>query len=520
MPRNKNLLCCLIFLIAGVLFSVYFYSKPIHDFGNYYYGSRFVLEGKNINDIYEPYKFNLAVRDLPEMQHEKFMLNHAVVPPATLFFYMPLTVLDVHLSKLLFNLISILVFCYFLFRLLKLLNINSNWIILLPLLIIIPFRNNLLFGQAYLLIMGLLMGGFIAETRNKNIPAALCYSIAIVLKISPAILLIYLLVRKKIRLLMITILVSTALFFFAVFITGWEFMMDFLMKSIPRMSLNEINNPYATTYQSITVLLRNHFLPDQLLNPDAIFNAPIIFSALNGIFTGIISFLLIIKLKNVTDNFSAFAFTLFGSLVLTSYTSSYSLVFMIPLCLYLFNLKPKSIPFLMLLVLAIANIPVSVFQSLPLIFRFPRLYLLIVLFLIIVSEKNIFRSRLKWIAVSIVFFAGISLAIVKKDDPSSYFLPREAGLLSYDFQISGNNLLFKTLYEDGSRIHEYVLADSVNSVIPLQLVNGQIQYHGPVTIGSDNKLNPVLVNNSQVLYLSDKNRGIGFYALRKIDIRE
>src|SRR5689334_9395051 len=81
MPRNRNLLCCLIFLVAGILLSVFYYSYPVHDFGNYYYGSRFVSEGKNINDIYEPYKFNLDVRELPGMLQEKFLLNYAVVPP-------------------------------------------------------------------------------------------------------------------------------------------------------------------------------------------------------------------------------------------------------------------------------------------------------------------------------------------------------------------------------------------------------------------------------------------------------
>src|SRR5436190_15287880 len=110
MPRNKNLLCCLIFIIAGIFLSIYYYSKPVHDFGNYYYGSRLAIDGKNIRDIYEPYKFNLDVRELPGMQHEKFFLNYAVVPPFTLFFYMPFAFPDVHLSKFLFNIFSILVF--------------------------------------------------------------------------------------------------------------------------------------------------------------------------------------------------------------------------------------------------------------------------------------------------------------------------------------------------------------------------------------------------------------------------
>jgi hypothetical protein len=520
MPQNRNLICCSIFLVAGIILSVLYYSYPVHDFGNYYYGSRFATEGKNISDIYEPYKFNLAVRELPEMQHEKFLLNYAVVPPFTLFFYAPLTALDVHLSKFVFNLISVLVFCFFLFKLLEFLNLKNKWILLLPILVFIPFRNNLLFGQAYLLLTGFIMGGFLAESKNKNLPAAIYYSLAIVLKISPAILLLYLLLRKKFRLLLFTAVISSILFLLPVLITGWNFMLDYLVKSIPRMVQNEINNPFATTYQSITVLLRNLFISDQLLNPDSTFNAPVIFSVLSGIITGILFLLLVIKITKSADDFSAFAITLFGSLVLTSYTSSYSLVLAIPLCLFVLRNDLRKITCLLLIFL-IANIPVSAFQSLPLLLRFPRLYLLIGLFLLITYHKEIFVSHFKWFLASIVFFIGVSFMMLKKsDEASTYFLSNEAGLLSYDFQISGNNLLLKTLYEDGSRDREYVLADGVRSINPLSIVNGQVYYNGSITNGSDNKLNPILINNSEVIYLSDKNRGIGFYTLRKLMVKE
>jgi hypothetical protein len=453
------------------------------------------------------------------MQHEKFLLNYAVVPPSTLFFYMPLSVLNIHFSKFLFNLISVLVFCYFLYRLLVFLNISSGWILLLPVLVLLPFRNNLLFGQGYLLLTGLMMGGFISESKNKNLPAAIYYSIAIVLKISPAILLIYLLVRKKNRLFLLTLLISTALFFAAVSITGWQLMNDYLFRSLPRMMQNEINNPYASNYQSVTVLLRNLFVPDRLLNPNALFNAPLVFSIAGGICTGILFFLLIRKLKSLENDFSAFAFILFGSLVLTAYTSSYSLVFLIPFCIYIINQRPKAFILYLILLLAIAWIPVNMFQSVPVAFHFPRLYLILILYLITTANRKIIFREVKWLIASMIFFTSSSIAMLKKNnDKSEYVLSQDAGLLSYDFQISGNNLLLKTLYEDGGREKEYVMNDSAATIEPLKIIDGQIFFNGPVTNGNDNKLNPVLVNGKEIIYLSDKNRGIGFYTLRKIKI--
>ena len=364
------------------------------------------------------------------------------------------------------------------------------------------------------------MGGFIAESKNKKLPAAIYYSLAIVLKISPAILLIYLIVRKKFRLFFLTVLTSAVFFFSAALLTGWDLMMDYLLRYMPRMSLNEINDPYAASYQSVTVLLRNIFVPDQLLNPDALFNAPLLFSIASATCMGIFFFLLIRKIKTTESDFSSLAFILTGSLVLTAYTSSYSLVLLIPLCIHVIDRNAKSLGML-LLIFAAANIPVNLFQQLPIMLRFPRLYLLIILFLLITLHQKILVAQTRWLIVTVIFFITVSLIGLKnKKDNSKYFLNNEADLLSFDFNFSGHKLLLKTLDENGIHESEYVLADSVYSLKPLSLVNNQVYHDGPVTTGSDNKLNPVLINNSQIIYLSDQNRGIGFYALRKIPIEK
>ena len=38
-----------------------------------------------------------------------------------------------------------------------------------------------------------------------------------------------------------------------------------------------------------------------------------------------------------------------------------------------------------------------------------------------------------------------------------------------------------------------------------------------ITLSNDNKKKPVFLNDSTILYLSDKNRGVGFYTLRIIN---
>ncbi|MEO8088577.1 MAG: glycosyltransferase family 87 protein, partial [Bacteroidota bacterium] len=441
MFKDRNFLGSILFVGLGIFFSAFYFQSPIHDFGNYYFGSKFALQGINIHDIYEPYKFNLLIRELPDLRGQQFLENYAVVPPFTLLCYIPFSFIDIYTAKLFFNLFSVLVFCFFLFRLLRHLEINSRLVFLLPLLLIVPFRNNILFGQTYLLLTGLLMAGFIFEQKKKNIIAALFYAIPIALKISPAILLFYLLARKNFKVFFLVILFTSLFFLSAIYFTGWNFMQQYIFDFIPRMSENEINNPYATTYQSITVLLRNLFIPDLLLNPAALFNSVFAFKIFSGLLTGILFFFFARQLLKSKDNFAAFSFTLLSGCLLTAYTSSYSLIFLLPFCItaikntrgsFTFSFASSRLSGLremisspaayLLLIFLICTIPVNAFQSLPLLLRFPRLYLLLILFFTFCYENQLFKINWKWFSLCLLMFISTSILFSKHRDKSQYFL--------------------------------------------------------------------------------------------------
>ncbi len=521
MLKDKNFLACLFFALLGIIFSVVFFNYPIHDYGNYYFGSKFALQGVSVKDIYEPYKFNLLIRELPVIGHQKFFMNYAVVPPFTLLFYIPFTFLDMYVSKFLFNVISVLAFCLMLFKLLRHLKIESQYIFFLPIIFIIPFRNNILFGQTYLLITSFLMAGFLAEEKKKSILSAAFYALAIALKISPAVLLIYLLVRKKFRVAILTVLFTSALFLSAVYFTEWNFLFEYIFSYVPRMSINEINNPWATTYQSFFVLLKNLFIPDQLLNPDAPLNSPPAFNIIIGIISGLLFFFLIKQLTKKLSDLSALGTGLLFSFLLTAYTSNYSLVMLLPLAISGSKEQPTPKLFYSLILLfLICSIPVAQFQSLPLLLRFPRLYLLIMLFFTTVSFRELVKRDFLWLGLSILFFALIkvfSTSVVS--DKSDYYLREEASLLSYDFDFRDHKLFVKCLDEKGSQEKEIPINDSVSTIQNLSLRNNQLFFSGQMTFGNDRKLKPLLVNGKEIIYLSDKNRGIGFYTLRKFSVK-
>lgn len=521
MMKDKNLLCSLLCAAAGIIFCLLYYGHPVHDYGNYYFGSRFALEGKNIHDIYEPWRFNLLIRSQPGFAHLEFLENYAVVPPFTLYFYIPFTWMDVDTSKLVFNFLSVGVFCIALYGLLKHLNIRSWLVITLPLLLFIPFRNNILFGQSYLLLAGFLMAGFVAQEKKKIWLAALFYSLAIVLKISPAILLLYLAATRQFRLLALTAATSAMLFLSALYFTGWDFMMEYIFNYIPRMSVNEINNPYATTYQSVTVLLRNLFIPDKLLNPASHFDSYNAFALISGICMGVLFFFFAKQLFKSKEPFSAFSFALLGGCLFTAYTSTYSLVFLVPAIIEVIRKNHAMSLLIFLLIFLVCNLPVNAFQSLPLLLRFPRLYLLLFLFFLLAGKQEFTGGKWKWLGASVAFFIAVTFFTTKKsNDRSAYYVQDEISLLSYEFSFAGKELTLQTLEAGGPAIKTIQLADSIFSVQKIPLRENQVYYNGFLTSGNDHKLNPVVINKKEIVYLSDKNRGIGFYALRKIDLQQ
>lgn len=517
MSAHKNTIVVAFIFLLGIVLSVLYYNSPVHDFGNYYFGSRFVLEGKPVSEIYEPYRFNEMIRAVPGMAREKFLENYAVVPPFTLIFYIPFSLFELHNSKFLFNLVSVMLFCFFLLRLLRHLKTDSPMIYLLPLIFLTPFRNNLLFGQTYLLLMALLMAGFLAEEKKQNTAAAVLYALSIALKFSPAALLIYLFVRKNARLGLLTVLFSGIFFFSAAIFTSWNFMMHYVFDFIPRMSVNEINNPYATSYQSLTVLLRNLFIPDLLLNPSAWFDSAWIFSALSGLFAGILFFFFLSGIARSAERFSAFGMTLLFIVLFPAYTSNYSLVFLLPVVVSALQKSNRKNSIVLILVFLIANIPVSDFQSFPLLFRFPRLYLLLILFFMLCPDQRWRRRDFMLLGCSATFFIAASFfSSAKAKDPSRYFFDKEVALLCSGFEFRGKEILVRFTDETGSHEKSFPLRDSVYAATPLELKNGQVFYGQQLTFGSDQKLKPVLVNRKEVVYLGDRNRGIGFYTLRKI----
>jgi hypothetical protein len=89
--------------------------------------------------------------------------------------------------------------------------------------------------------------------------------------------------------------------------------------------------------------------------------------------------------------------------------------------------------------------------------------------------------------------------------------------LLYDYTVKKNQLVY--YYWDEGGHHETTTGYKVQQYDTLSLKNNQVYYKGrQLTNTPDRKKIPMLMNGNAVIYLSDKNRGMGFYTLRYINI--
>jgi hypothetical protein len=204
--------------------------------------------------------------------------------------------------------------------------------------------------------------------------------------------------------------------------------------------------------------------------------------------------------------------------------SVYSLILLVILLLTINSFSPfsKRNVIMMAVLLLISNIPVYYFHSLPLFFKFPRLYLLIALFIMMIYSGGI-QFNAKILAGCILFFLlplCFKLIFPEKRDNSSYVLSKEKYLLMYDYDIRDGKLLCRYWSDIGSHEEQVDIPGMVKQQTnELSVEHNQVYYKGEqITNTVDHKLKPMLINGDIIIYLSDKNRGVGMYTLRKLKV--
>jgi Protein of unknown function (DUF2029). len=465
-------------------------TAPLGDYATYYFGSLELWRG-NYTTAYDACSLSASAAS----QGYTVFAVYTPFPPFTALVMAPFLLLPITWSKLIFNIFSATLFLFTLRRSARFFNAPLCLLAALPLVFFIPLRNQILLGQGYLLLAVLLLEGYMAYKKGLFNSAGFLWALAIAFKIFPVCILLFPAFRKQYKQLALCISFGAVCFMLSLWCVGFPSWKYYLFTLMPRLNNGELNDSYTYIFQSAFMLLKNLFVYDAIQNPNPLINNLYLFLIVNIIYKSLI----LGSAVNVKNDWQAFGAWITASLLISPNGSSYSLILLlIPLIAF---------PNRIFLLLLICWLPIQWFESFPTIVRFPRLHLMLILFASI-SKFNL-KPILAFIAV---FLITHIFQLFPQPDPSRYFFTTNTPLI-YKINIRQNHLAY--FYWNGSGSHEVITNHLVTTAEEIPIINNQLIHNGhQLTHTPDLKKQAMLINNRQVIYLSDKNRGVGFYTLR------
>lgn len=483
-------------LLALVIHSI---NKPIGDFGNYYYASKFLLNGTWGIWVYDPASFNLHIYALGQ---RNFFLSYTPVPPLANL-YVPFALMPIWWAKLIWNIGNGMLLMLTMFRIAKHYPVHQFFWWLVPIVFLIPLRNNFNEGQSYILVLCLLTEGFLQFKKGNLWAMALLWALGIHLKITPAFVLGFLLVNREFKAACYVLLVSVVLLLISMPLIGFETCYTYLTEILPRLYKGEINHTYALNYQSMQVMLKTMLVPDALDNTQAIFNNPSLYHRLLLLFKVAIALPAVICTFYKLNHEVKFSIWLLCSMLISGYGNSFSMLFLLLPAVFLYP-QLEERPLLRGLfsgfLMATTLIPFYWFSEMPLLFKFPRLISLIGIYVVALKVAN-FRGNIFYIAAIII---SCVWPVSKDASPQNYFITNKRPMLIYDIAVNHNQL--EVSYFDAT--------GPAKEYVPLNFKVNEVKEIEQVPKKAYRRQKSLLINDSINIYLSDINRGVGFNSLR------
>lgn len=367
--RNKTLHAVLFFISTALFFVLVFFPslKKINtDFPNYYVSANMFLDGKDLKTGYDNVEFN---KQVIFYGIEDQFVSFVPYPPVNALLMLPLARLEPLTAKLIWNIFNLIFFLLSIFFISKISELNFFLTGILFFLSGYAFVNNFFFGQAYLLVLMLFTASIYFLHKGKDIPAALLFSLSVLLKFYTIFFLLLFLCRKKFRFVASSVLFIIFLNLIVFTITGWELNLFYYSVIMPRISDGWIGTVYASEFQSVISMLHTFFYSEPSLNPYPLTESPQLYFIFKYVFYfGILfaSVFTVLNSDNVKDN-SKLQISLFcfDCMLLLPVNASYQYVILIPaiaiLVSHFISEKKLLITGLLLILFFIMNSPVSLY---------------------------------------------------------------------------------------------------------------------------------------------------------------
>lgn len=509
----------LLFFITGVVFTLITFFKPIGDFGNYYYGSKLFVDGRFSIDDYESIQhFNEQIRTYGARDYFE---NYTPVPPFNLLFYIPFSFLDANLAKALFNLLGLIPCSFSLLRLTRFIGVQDEqkqtaytW---LPLIFLFPLFNNIYQGQSYLFITAFLIEAYIADSRNKFVLSSSLIALSCCLKLFPAFILFFFLIRKRFHTVLYSILLIVLASIVTIAFTGLPISLHYVSQVLPRLLNNDVIGAYYHSNQSIYTLLLHLFSYEAMHNPAPLLNLPWIVPVLESL---LIAYTLTLLIGYKNNPAFLFGLVLLTGFFVNRYTTTYGMLLLLPLIAYLLISHPDNrythvLCFILFLAL---SIPIASLGKYGLVFQFSRLLGLLIIFIILLFVyKPLFHIR--WFLTIFLPLLLVKMIGFSDTSPNYFGIQNSKGIL-YNCIVQHDSLvLISTL---GHRDYKEVFKTNgrIRTCDSLYIDENRLFYNGKlIDNNTDNKEKPFLFNDSMAVFMSDLHQGILFYKLRMIPLK-
>lgn len=500
-------------------------SGFVHDYSNNYFPALLVTEGIAPETIvFDIFDFNNYVWSKGYSNElTDFYLNSPFI--ATLFYPLAL-IKNAYYSKLIFNLICIVLFLVTFMILSKkhLTNVQRPFLLLVPLIFYVPIRNNIEFGQLYLLIFSLILLAYHYISIQKNYAGASLLSLAVFIKIFPLFYCLPLLYNKKWLSIGVLIVSSLLLFCVSLYIGGWSFWERYLFYVLPNAIANESTVDFRSNAQSFDVFLKTIFVKDDYYNPSAVLNNVYAFKVLSTILKSLILAVAIsLSFQHKTHLFKVLSIWMVALFLTQTRTATYAqILWLIPSIEVLKSstLTKWKVLFLCLL-LVICNFPFHWLQNTFILLEFSRLWLSFIAAGLAYYSFN-FRFNLNFSKVYIVIFIPLLVIILLKKDNNSasdYVLTPNNLFMIHDFGVHNDTLSYKALSKKGNETFTTDIAVTSFDSTTCNIKNNQV-YYKKVQLTSNNaiKKKPVLINGCEVFYLTDHHSRRGAFTLKKFNV--
>jgi len=240
------------------------------DFPNYYTSSKLILEGEDLENIYNDFWFQQNIKKYGMNDKGKF----SPFPPVTSFvmlfpaLFNPITAKRIYLS---INFLLLFFSAYIFYKITNISFINCMIIILLSGVAII---NNFLLGQFYLLLLFLIVLGYYLTVIKKPLYGGLLWGIGAAVKYFPFVFLPAFLKKNNQKVLLGFFISVAILNFIGIYIFGWGVYKNFIVSAfLPHLN-GELSHQsqFAHQFQSWNSFLRIVFVFNPVANPNPFIN--------------------------------------------------------------------------------------------------------------------------------------------------------------------------------------------------------------------------------------------------------